>query len=161
MLVKCRYCGIKLDREEAFKVVVGGKNTYYCNKTEYEKVIYKKKLKDTTYDCINEIFGYKVLNSALFKEINILLEVYSYEHILGYLTENKEFLSKILNKEFNSEYAKIRYFSAIIKNSIADFKIKRIKSEYPKEVEVDIPTIKYKRKNKRRPLCEIEEQVGD
>ena len=161
MLVKCRYCGIKLDREKAFKVVVGGRNTYYCNKIEYEKVVHTKKLKDTTYDCINEIFGYKVLNSALFKEINILLEVYPYERILGYLTENKGFLSNVLNKDFNSEYAKIRYFSTIIKNSIVDFKIKQTKSEYPKEVEMDMPVIKYKRKNKRRPLCEIEEQVGD
>lgn len=161
MLVKCRYCGIKLDRQKAFKVVVGGKNTYYCNKIEYEKVVYTKKLKDATYDCINEIFGYKVLNSALFKEINILLEVYPYERILGYLTENKGFLSNVLNKDFNSEYAKIRYFSTIIKNSIVDFKIKQTKSEYPKEVEMDMPVIKYKRKNKRRPLCEIEEQVGD
>ena len=84
MLVKCRLCGTKVDRKNAFKVVVGNKNAYYCNEAEYQKVLHNREVKDNTYTCINEIFGYKVLNSALFKEINLLLETYSYEHILAY-----------------------------------------------------------------------------
>lgn len=159
MLVKCRLCGTKVDRNEAFKVVVGGKNTYYCNEAEYQKVLHEREVKDNTYECINQIFGYKVLNSALFKEINLLLEVYSYEHILVYLTENKEYITKVLEKDFVSEYAKIRYFAAILKNNIADFKMKE--PEKPKEVNVDMPIINYKRRNKRRSLSEIEESVGD
>ena len=159
MLVKCRLCGTKVDRNEAFKVVVGGINTYYCNEAEYQKVLHEKEVKDNTYECINQIFGYKVLNSALFKEINLLLQVYSYEHILAYLTENKDYIAKVLDKEFVSEYAKIRYFSTILKNNMADFKPKE--PEKPKEVEVDIPIMHYKRKNKRRSLSEIEEEVGE
>ena len=159
MLVKCRLCGTKVDRNEAFKVVVGCKNTYYCNEAEYQKVLHDREVKDKTYECINQIFGYKVLNSALFKEINLLLEVYSYEHILAYLTENKEYITKVLEKDFVSEYAKIRYFAAILKNNIADFKMKE--PEKPKEVNVDMPIINYKRRNKRRSLSEIEESVGD
>lgn len=159
MLVKCRLCGTKVDRKDAFKVVVGGKNTYYCNESEYQQVLHERELKDNTYECINEIFGYKVLNSALFKEINILLEVYSYEHILAYLNENKNYIEKVLDKDFVSEYAKIRYFAAILKNNIADFKIKE--PEKSKEVNVDMPIMNYKRRNKRRSLSEIEESVGD
>lgn len=159
MLVKCRLCGTKVDRKDAFKVVVGGKNTYYCNESEYQQVLHERELKDNTYECINEIFGYKVLNSALFKEINILLEVYSYEHILAYLNENKNYIEKVLDKDFVSEYAKIRYFAAILKNNIADFKIKE--PEKSKEMNVDIPIMNYKRRNKRRSLSEIEESVGD
>lgn len=159
MLVKCRMCGTKIDRNKAFKVVVGGKNTYYCNEIEYHKVLHERKVKDNTYECINQIFGYKVLNSALFKEINLLLEVYSYEHILAYLTENKEYITNVLKRDFVSEYAKIRYFAAILKNNIADFKMKE--PEKPKEIEIDMPIMNYRRKNKRRGLSEIEEQVGD
>ena len=76
-----------------------------------------------------------------------------------YLTENKEYITKVLEKDFVSEYAKIRYFAAILKNNIADFKIKE--PEKPKKVNVDMPIINYKRRNKRRGLSEIEEQVGD
>ena len=159
MLVKCRLCGTKVDRNEAFKVVVGGKNTYCCNEAEYQKVLHEREVKDNTYECINQIFGYKVLNSALFKEINLLLDVYSYEHILAYLTENKEYIAKVLEKDFINEYAKIRYFAAILKNNLADFKMKE--PEKPKEVEVDMPIMNYKRRNKRRSLSEIEESVGD
>ena len=154
MLVKCRLCGTKVDKKEAFKVVVGGKNTYYCNESEYQKVLHEREVKDNTYECINQIFGYKVLNSALFKEINLLLEVYSYEHILAYLIENKEYLTRVLKKDFTSEYAKIRYFAAILKNNSADFKMEE--PEESKKIEIDMPII-----NKRRSLSEIEEQVGD
>lgn len=159
MLVKCRQCGTKIDRKTAFKVVVGGKNAYYCNEAEYQKTLHEKEIKTNTYDCINQIFGYKVLNSALFKEINLLLDVYSYEHIFAYLTENKEYITKVLEKDFVSEYAKIRYFAAILKNNLADFRMKE--PENPREVEVDIPIMHYKRRNKRRSLSEIEESVGD
>ena len=35
MLVKCRICGKKVDRNEAFKVAVEGKpNAYYCSEAE-------------------------------------------------------------------------------------------------------------------------------
>lgn len=159
MLVKCRLCGTKVNKKEAFKVVVGGKNTYYCNESEYQKVLHEREVKDNTYECINQIFGYKVLNSALFKEINLLLKVYSFEHILAYLIENKEYLTRVLEKDFTSEYAKIRYFAAILKNNIADFKMEE--PEESKKIEIDMPIINYKRRNKRRSLSEIEEQVGD
>lgn len=159
MLVKCRLCGAKVERKNAFKVVVGNKNAYYCNEAEYQKVLHNRKVKDNTYACINEIFGYKVLNSALFKEINLLLEIYSYEHILAYLMENKNYITKVLERDFVNEYAKIRYFSAIIKNNIADFKMKE--REKPREVNMDMPIRNYKRKNKRRSLEEIEQKVGE
>ena len=64
MLVKCRLCGTKVDRNEAFKVVVGGKNTYYCNEAEYQKVLHEREVKNNTYECINQIFGYKILHCS-------------------------------------------------------------------------------------------------
>ena len=67
MLVKCRYCDNEIDRKDAFKVVVDGKKIYYCNEAEYLTVSHDRKIKDDTYEWINELFGYKVINTTLFK----------------------------------------------------------------------------------------------
>lgn len=159
MLVKCRLCGTKVDRKNAFKVVVGNKNAYYCNEAEYQKVLHNREVKDNTYTCINEIFGYKVLNSALFKEINLLLETYSYEHILAYLMENKNYITKVLEKDFVSEYAKFGTSLQLLRIILLILKMKE--PEKPREINVDMPIRNYKRKNKRRSLEEIEQKVGE
>lgn len=160
MLVKCRYCDNKIDRKDAFKVVVDGKNIYYCNEAEYLTVLHDRKIRDDTYECINEIFGYKVINTALFKELSFILGSYSYDRILAYLEENKDYMTSVIQqRDYSSEYAKIRYFSAMIKNGIADFKVKE--KEVPKQVEVDMPDGHYKRRQKKRSLSDIEEQVGE
>lgn len=160
MLVKCRYCNNKIDRKDAFKVVVDGKNIYYCNEAEYLTVLHDRKIRDDTYECINEIFGYKVINTALFKELSFILGSYSYDRILAYLEENKDYMTSVIQqRDYSSEYAKIRYFSAIIKNGIADFKAKE--KETPKQVKVDMPDGHYKRRQKKRSLSDIEEQVGE
>ena len=67
-------------------------------------------------ECINEIFGYKVINTALFKELSFILGSYSYDRILAYLEENKDYMTSVIQqRDYSSEYAKIRYFSAMIK----------------------------------------------
>ena len=48
-LVKCRKCGAKVDIKEAFKVVVGKANTYYCNEAEYNSILAARKAKDDTF----------------------------------------------------------------------------------------------------------------
>ena len=32
---KCKYCGKSIDTDNAFKVIVGKTNRYYCNENEY------------------------------------------------------------------------------------------------------------------------------
>lgn len=158
MLVKCRLCSTKIERNQAFKVVVGGKNAYYCNEAEYQQVLHDREVKDSTYECVNRIFGYKVLNSALFKEMNIILESYSYDYILAYLKDNEEYITNVLKKDFNSEYAKIRYFSAILKNNLQDYHMP-IKEE-PRVIEYDEPIVhKFHRSKQRRGLAELESEV--
>lgn len=159
MLVKCRICGNKVERTEAYKVVVNNKNNYYCKESEYKDWISKKEIKDDTYKLIYDIFDRKVTNTILFKEIGELSNVYTYEKILAYLRENEMYLCNVMKKEFSSEYAQIRYFTAILKNSLTDFKYQR---EIPKKnIETDIPECKFKRKCNRKPLTEYEEEVGD
>ena len=88
-----------------------------------------------------------------------LSDIYTYEKIFAYLKENEVYLCGVMKKDFSSEYAQIRYFTAILKNSLADFQYK--KEVLTKNVWQDMPECKFKRKNKRKPLSEYEEEVGD
>lgn len=143
----------------AYRVVVKGVNHYYCNKQEYIEIQKRKQSKDNTFLCINDIFGYKVTSTVLFKEINGLHDTYTYEKIFAYLQDNHQYLQQVMEKDFVSEYAKIRYFSAILKNNLADFKMKE--PEFVKSIDVDMPSNRYKRKKQRKALSEIEMKVGD
>jgi hypothetical protein len=159
--VKCRYCGNSIDITTAYKIVVGKVNRYFCNKNEYEKVCQTQQIKDKTYDVIYDIFGYKVTNTILYKEIHELSLVYAYEKIYAYLSDNIAYLKKVIqNKEFQSEYAQIRYFAAILKNNLADFHYEE-KTPVIKEVDIDMSSCNYKRKTKRKTLAEYEQEVGD
>lgn len=160
MQVKCRVCKTKIERTDAYKVVIGGKNHYYCTEKEYKDLLAQKEVKDNTYNLINHIFEKKVTNTALFKEMNALLETHTYEEILSYLQDNEDYLYRVMSKEFQSEYAKIRYFSTILKNNMADFQQKE-EVKIVRDVKVDISESKFKRKNKRKPLVEYEEEVGE
>lgn len=159
MLVKCKICGNKIERTEAYKIVINNKNNYYCNEMEYKNWVSKKEIKDNTYNLIYDIFERKITNTVLFKEITELSNIYTYEKIFAYLRENETYLCDVMKKDFSSEYAQIRYFAAILKNSLSDFQYKN--DEQVKKIKVDMPKCKFNRKGKRKPLTEYEEEVGD
>ena len=157
---KCRICGTPHNTEDAYKIVVNNKSQYYCSQAEYEEDLERKKKaqedKDKVYNLICDMFGYQIQNSQFFAEWTLWNKLKSNEIIYKYLRENEDFLCRVCDKSFNSEYQKIRYFSAILKNSLRDFESKVEVVEQPKVVvessfELFEPTIK------RRPL--IEEQV--
>ena len=120
MLVKCRICGNKIERNDAYKVVVNDKNEYYCNEKEYKQKQKQIADKENTIKIINEIFGYEITNSAFFKELKALSENNSYEKIYSFIYDNRQMLDRSMSRDFTSEYGKIRYFSTIIKNNIVD-----------------------------------------
>lgn len=174
MLVKCRICGNKIDRKEAFKVSVEGKpNAFYCSKAEYNEMIEDRKCKDDTYYCIYDIFGYKVTNTVLYKEVGELGKIYGFKLILSYLHDNEEYLTRIVGREYNNEFAKIRYFTAILQNNLTDYKDHGVKQERVKAVvkynkvekqfdaDFDAAPKYKKKKKKRRPLDDIVTEVGD
>lgn len=158
---KCKYCGKSIDTKVAYKVAVGKTNRYFCNKEEYDIVYKAQKIKNDTYDLIFEIFGRKVTNTILYKEVNELSPVYPYERIKAYLEQNMTYLSNLMqNKSFQSEYAQIRYFTAILKNNLTDFKYEK-KERINIEINIDMPEYVFKRKSDRKPLIEFEEEVGE
>lgn len=157
---KCRYCGKSIDTNNAYKIVLGKTNRYYCNEEEYNIIHKAQQIKENTYNLIYEIFGRKITNTILYKEINELSSVYSFEKIEAYLSKNKEYLSNIMqNKTFQNEYAQIRYFSAILKNSLTDFKYEK-NEKINKNIEIDMPLYKFKRKTSKKSLAEYEQEVG-
>ena len=115
MKVKCKSCGEKIERDTAYKVIIKDKNSYYCCEQEYLDYIKNLKDKDDVYIEIDNIFNRKVTHTVLFKEIYELSQTYTYKTILLYLQQNKEYLINVLSKNFVSEYAQIRYFTAILK----------------------------------------------
>lgn len=158
---KCKYCGKSIDTKNAYKVIVGKTNRYFCNEEEYNITHEAQQTKDDTYNLIYEIFGRKVTNTILYKEVNELALVYSYKKIQAYLVQNKKYLSDFMqNKSFQSEYAQIRYFAAILKNSLADFKYEK-KDKIEKKVEIDMPSCKFKRESCKKTLAEYEQEVGE
>lgn len=155
MLVKCKICNHKIDRDNSYKILLNGKNNYYCSEKEYNEWLSNKKIKDNTYSLIYDIFGRKVTHTILYKEVDELSNVYTYSKIFAYLKENYDYLCKVMSKEFAGEYAQIRYFTAILKNSLADFSYIE-KDVIKKSVNMDFVNAKFTRKTKRKPLVEYE-----
>jgi YHS domain-containing protein len=162
MLVKCKSCGTKIERDTAYKVVLKDKNSYYCNEQEYLNYKQDLKNKDDVYMEIDNIFNKKITNTVLFKEVGELSKIYTYETILLYLQQNEQYLINVLNKSFVSEYAQIRYFTAILKNSLSDFERlqkETRKIEIKKIVEIDTQNIynnNYKPQQRKKTLAKIE-----
>jgi hypothetical protein len=158
---RCKYCGKSIDIREAYKIVHGKSNHYYCNIEEYAMVQKAQKIKDDTYKLIYEIFGRTIINTVLYKEINGISSVYEYGKINGYLLENKTYLSNVMqNKQFQNEYAQIRYFAAILKNNLENFHFIK-KEPTNKEVEIDMPSCNFNRRPSRKTLAEYEKEVGE
>jgi hypothetical protein len=122
LLVTCKGCKKKIDRDNAFKVVVKDKNTYYCDALEYENINREKENRFKVIDLAFEIVG-KTTNTSLMKELTEIAKVHSYTKLLNFMEQNIVDINIAMDRnDFVHEYAKIRYFAAIIKNQIGDFK---------------------------------------
>ncbi len=159
---KCKICGTELNTTEAYKVTVGKINRYFCSKEEYDAEIKRKEKekedKDRVYRLICDILNEKeVLNTALWKEKAIWNKAFSDEIIAKYLQENKDYLTSAVSRLSGTEYAKIRYVSAVLKNSLRDFKPKDEEVPKPKVVVIEEHyETKYKPKT-RMALEDLEE----
>ena len=159
---KCKICGTELDTNTAYKVTdKNGKNKYFCNASEFEAEEERKKKaaedKDRVYRLICDIVGVnEVLNTALWKEKIEWNKAFSDEFIAKYLEEKKDYLSSAIARLSGTEYAKIRYISTVLKNSLRDFKPKETVVEAPKTTVEEHYETKYKAKV-RRALEDFEE----
>ena len=169
MKVKCKVCGEPLDTKTAFKLIAydtndKAKTSYYCSKEEWEKSEVEKRArednKNKAYSLICSIIGReKIINTVLWKEWKEWNKAFSNETIALYLEDNKAYLTSTISRLEDKEFNRIRYLSAILKNSLGDFKPKKKEVEKPK-VQVDetfyesTPTTQ----NKRRSLADLEDE---
>ena len=169
MQVTCQICKKKIEKDTAYKVIVigpiSGKATskYCCSEQEWQAEEARKKKykedKDKVYYLICDMFGYEIQNTKFFDEWALWNKLKSNEIIYKYLRENEERLQQICDKSFDNEYQRIRYFSAVLKNSLRDFKPKvEVKvEEKPKVVVEEHYETKYKSKS-RQALEDLEEE---
>ena len=148
MRVTCRYCKSKIEKKDALQIPGEKNNTYFCNQECYDKANAEKKAKeieriakkqekeenkqkriDPVYEEIADIFGYRIQNSALFAEMKLWRGICDDTKILAYLQENRDRIKSAMERASSSEYARIRYVSAILKNSLADYNVKNIEAE--------------------------------
>jgi hypothetical protein len=159
---KCKICGAGLDTATAYKVTdKNGKNKYYCSAVEFEAEEERKKKaaedKDRVYRLVCDIMGEKdIISTALFKEWQVWNKVADNVKIAKYLEENQTYLTSVIGKLGSSEYARIRYLSAIIRDKIKAFVPKVEVVEKPKVVVEEHYETKYKAKA-RRALEDFEE----
>jgi hypothetical protein len=168
MLVTCKICGKKIDRDSAYKIITigpkNGKKTnhYYCSEEEWQKEEERKKKaqedKNRVYSLICDMFGYKIQSTKFFDEWAKWNKLKSNEIIYKYLRENESHLQQICDKLYDNEYSRIMYFSAILKNSLRDFKPK-VKTVEQKKAVIDetIYNTPAQSLNKRRSLADLED----
>lgn len=171
MLVTCRICKTKIDKDTAYKIVVvsptSGKKTnhYYCSEQEWQAEEERKKKakedKDRVYYLISDMFGYEIQNTKLYDEWAKWNKLKSNEIIYKFIRENETRLQQICDKLYDDEYHRIMYFSAILKNSLRDFKPKPKVEEKPKVIiEETVYETKYKSKS-RAALEDLEEDCDE
>ena len=163
---KCKICGTTLDTNTAYKITdKNGKNKYFCSAAEFEAEEARKQKaaedKDKVYRLICDILGEtEIINTILFKEWQVWLKVADNEKIAKYLAKNKDFLTSVMTRVQSSEFARIRYLSAIIKDKIKGFVPKVEVNEMPKVVAEEHYETKYKAKG-RQALEDFEEEDDD
>ena len=163
---KCKYDKISLDTNTAFRVVIDEKNTYWCSEECYNHFREAKEKQDKInaeydeiYELTKQIFGYEFTGYSLLKrEINTWEKVGTRAKIIAYLTENKDWLSTVMSKEFNGDYNRVRYYSVVVSSKLHDFKPKVTEVEKPKVVvEETIYEAPTQSLNKRRSLADLED----
>lgn len=155
--VTCGYCHKKIDINDAYVVKKGKRNKYYCNE-EHSILIPPR---DIFYMKAFEVFG-QTTNTAFYKEFEEIARVHGWEKMIAFLDENKDYLEHVVRKDFASEFAKIRYFAAVFKNCLHDFRMKKPEVKKEINVDIDISVNKYKKKEERKGMNDLlNDLLGD
>ena len=167
----CQCCKKQLDTKEALKVVVNGKNKYWCNdhcyKITEEEQARQAKINaeyDEIFELTKQIFGYEFAGySLLRRELSVWEKLATRQKIIVFLKENKDWLSDVMNKEFASDFNRVRYYSTIVAGKLHDFKPKKIEVEKPKVSETSFelfaPTTVKQPKLEEQVLYDVEDDL--
>ena len=162
MLVKCKCCGKKIDRDTAYKVTLtrpsGKTNTYYCSKEEYEEQENNKKYFRECQYLIDRLFGEVVVDNTKNKMLSELHKAgYSYEMIYNCMEDNGDKIENALvikRDDFgNSMYKKLAYVFGIVRKEINKYEHNDIDKKINKDVIDKSEMQKTKRKELKRTKC--------
>lgn len=154
MLVKCKGCNKKIERDMAYNNRVNTVNNYYCNEKEFLKTNKEKECRKRVFEIVDNVFGYKVINNVLKKDLSEICNSYTYALVYDFIYEKGDKIADILSgKDFASEYSKIKYFCAIIKNKIGDYKNTKPK-EYKEDIKVESIKVNFRKVKSKKSLDE-------
>lgn len=126
----CKICKKQLTTDIAFKVSNGKTSSYYCNEEEYKEYLYKQEIKDKCYQTISRVTRSPLITPMMKKEINLINQFYEYNIIERTFIDCENSINWFLDNKFEgSEYAKTKYISTIIQNSINNVYNKYIKEQ--------------------------------
>lgn len=162
--VKCKFCGAEVNKEDAYLVEKYSKDglrvyrSYYCSPDHYFKEAsekgYAKDIQNKTKNKAGELSGLISEKewSSLIKEISDILKRYGYEKTYNCMLENESsILYYMRNKDFVSNYARRRYFAAMLRNMMEKYDPPKEKIKVVEEQD-HVEENKYKPKTKRRGL---------
>jgi hypothetical protein len=159
MEVKCKGCGKQIERDEAYKVIEKGKNSYYCNESEYEVVVAENGYKALTMDLMLEISGLRKLSTQstiLINSLNkkIVNKYGSNEVLYNTIKSNMKLIMDLIDENcIINGGDRVKYALAVLDRHIDDgVKMmrnnKKNKSvEYNDNAEYSMPYIKRKGKS--------------
>lgn len=128
MMVKCKICGNKIDRDIAYKVSKTNEetkkitNSYYCSEGEYNKDKENKGLWREVLLLYDFILGFTSISKVKVNQIKEMEEVFTRREIYECLKYNADNIKlNMENKFISDEYNMICYITASVKNKIKDF----------------------------------------
>lgn len=131
---KCKICGKQLTTDIAYKVKKGSKNFYYCSEEEYKSMAQVIEDRDYCYDIAARVMQVPMITPAMKKEINELAAHYRFIVVARTFKEQRDAITRFLNTgTYTSDYARMRYIMAIIKNNINKVFTQYIQEQKAKE----------------------------
>ena len=164
----CKYDKKQLDTKTAFKVVIKEKNTYWCSEQCYAKYLADKEKQEKInaeyaeiYELTSKIFGYEFQSVGLLRrEVLTWEKIGSRAKIIAYLKENMQWLKDVMNRSFESDFNRVRYYSTIVVGKLHDWKPRVEVKEVAKVVVEEHYETKYKAKG-RKALEDFEEDCDE
>ena len=169
---KCQYDKKQVDTNTAFKIVQNGKNLYWCSEECYNlqkqrdaQMAATKAEYDEIFEITKQIFGYDFCGYSLLKrEITAWERLTTRQNIISYLKENRDWLSRTMSKEFQSDYNRVRYYSAVISSKLHDYKPKvntnfQQQTKVKNSFELYEPTIQTYEKIEPQVLFDVEDDL--
>jgi len=165
--VKCKICGKEMPKWQAKEIKDSeGKVCYCCSQEEYDKHMTPsgniQSSKDRVYYMICDLFDRRdIYHTTLWKEWAIWNKICSNEVIGDYIEENRIYLKSMIRKIEDSEFPKIRYLSAILKNNLPDYQKqnKVINQTVKKSVDESMYGASSYGGTKRRSLEDLEDDI--